>query len=129
MPPLHLFLKVRAVILGVLYLLTWKSGMGSRITPSTIQVETARDLLLHLDCHKSMGLDGIHLRVPRVLAEVITKMLSTIYQCSWSMGEVPEDWRLVNVTPIYKEGCKEDRGNYRPASLTLVPRRLWNRSS
>ena len=26
--------------------------------PSTIQVETVRDLLLYLDCHKAMGLDG-----------------------------------------------------------------------
>ena len=35
-------------------------------------------------------------------------------------GEVPEDWRLANVTPIYKQGCREDPGNYRPVSLTSV---------
>ena len=35
-------------------------------------------------------------------------------------SEVPEDWRLTSVTPIYKKGCKEDPGNYRPLSLTLV---------
>jgi len=35
-------------------------------------------------------------------------------------GEVPEDWRLANVTPIYKKGCREDPGNYRPVSLTSV---------
>ena len=37
------------------------------------------------------------------------------------MGEVPEDWRLANVTPIYKKGCKEDPVNYRSVSLTSVP--------
>ena len=36
-------------------------------------------------------------------------------------GEVPEDWRLADVTPIYKKGHKEYLGNYRPVSLTLVP--------
>jgi len=56
-----------------------------------------------------MGLDGIHSRVLRELAE-----------CSWSTREAPENWRLANVTPIYKKGHKEDPGNYRPVSLTSM---------
>ena len=89
-------------------------------TPLVIQVETVRELILYLDCHKSMGLDGLRPRVLRELAGVISKPLSTIYQCSWLTGEVPEDWRLADVTPIYKKGHKEDPGNYRPVSLTSV---------
>ncbi|KAK4814759.1 hypothetical protein QYF61_026736 [Mycteria americana] len=41
-----------------------------------------------------------------------------------AFGEVPADWRLANVTPIFKKGRKEDPGNYRPVSLTLVPGKL-----
>ena len=78
-------------------------------------------LLHHLDTHKSMGLDGIHPRVLRELVEVLTKPLSIIYQQSWLTGEVPVDWRLANLTPVYKKGRKEDLGNYRPVSLTSVP--------
>ncbi|GAB0188263.1 mitochondrial enolase superfamily member 1 [Grus japonensis] len=78
------------------------------------------DLLHHLDTHKSMRLDRIHPRVERKLAEVLTKSLSIIYQQSWLTREVPVDWRLANVTPIYKKGWKEDLGNYRPVSLTSV---------
>ena len=85
--------------------------------------ETVRDLLLHLECHKSMGPDEFHPRVLRELVEVIAKPLSTIYQHSWLSGEVPEDWRLANVTPIYKKGCKEDLGNYRLLG------KLWRKSS
>ena len=57
----------------------------------------------------------------RELAEEIAELLSIIYQCSLLTGEVPEDWRLANVTSIYKKGRKEDPGNNRPVSLTLVP--------
>ena len=33
---------------------------------------------------------------------------------------MPEDWRLANVTPIFKKGSKTDAANYRPVSLTSV---------
>ncbi|KAK4818984.1 hypothetical protein QYF61_022651 [Mycteria americana] len=82
------------------------------------------DLLHHLDTHKSMGPDEIHPRVLKELAEELTKPLSIIYQQSWLTGEVPADWRLANVTPIFKKGRKEDPGNYRPVSLTSVPGKL-----
>ena len=55
---------------------------GMQNTPPVIQVETVRELLLHLDCHKSMGLNRLHPRVLRELAEVIAKPLSAIYQRS-----------------------------------------------
>ncbi|KAK4811175.1 hypothetical protein QYF61_019806 [Mycteria americana] len=84
-----------------------------------IQGEMVNDLLHHLDTHKSMGLDGIHPRVLKELAEVFTKPLSIIYQQSWLTGDVPVDWRLAN-----KKGRKEDPGNYRPVSLTSVPGKL-----
>ncbi|PKU34385.1 rna-directed dna polymerase from mobile element hypothetical protein [Limosa lapponica baueri] len=85
-----------------------------------IQVEMVRDLLDHLDMHKSMGPEWTHPRVLRELVELFIKLLSIIYQQSWLTGEVPADWRLANVMPIYKKGHKEDPGNYRPVSLTSV---------
>ncbi|KAK4813362.1 hypothetical protein QYF61_003561 [Mycteria americana] len=54
-----------------------------------IQGEMVSDLLHHLDIHKSMGPDEIHLRVLKELADVLTKPLSIIYQQSWLTGEVP----------------------------------------
>ncbi|KAF4796725.1 hypothetical protein TURU_081889 [Turdus rufiventris] len=85
-----------------------------------IQEAAVRELLSHLDVHKSMGPDGIYPRVMRELADELAKPLSIIYQQSWLTGEVPDDCKLANVTPINKKGGKEDPGNYRPVSLTSV---------
>jgi len=74
-----------------------------------------------------MGLDGIHPRVLRELAEELAKPLSIIYQQPWLTGEVPDDWRIVNVTPIYKKGQKKDPRNYRPVSANLVPGKIMQR--
>jgi len=55
------------------------------------------------------------------MVEVLNKTLPTIYQQFWLSGEVQVDWRLTNVTPVYRKDKNEDPGNCRPVSLTLVP--------
>ncbi|KAF4792688.1 hypothetical protein TURU_119135 [Turdus rufiventris] len=56
----------------------------------------------------SKGSDGIHPRLMRELADELAKPLSIIYQQSWHTGEVPDDWKLADVTPVHKKGEKED---------------------
>ncbi|KAK4816993.1 hypothetical protein QYF61_025913 [Mycteria americana] len=68
--------------------------------------ELVQDLLLQLDAYKSMGPDGIH---PSVLKELADES-----------GEVPVDWKLAKVVPVFKKGKKEDPGNHRLVSLTSV---------
>lgn len=77
-----------------------------------IQVERGGDLLLHLDCKKSMGPDAIYPRVLKELMEVVAKPFSIIHQHSWSTREVTEDWGLASVTPIYRKVGMEDAWNY-----------------
>ncbi|KAK4810454.1 LOW QUALITY PROTEIN: hypothetical protein QYF61_004234 [Mycteria americana] len=90
-----------------------------------VDTEIVRDQLYQLNVHKSMGPEGIH---PRVLKELVDAgPLSIIYQRSWESGEVPADWKLANVTPIYKKGVREDPGNYRPVSLTSVPGKIMEK--
>jgi len=52
--------------------------------------------------------------------EVLTMPLSIIYQQSWLTMEVPVDWSLANVIPMYKKGQMKDLWNNRPVSLTSV---------
>jgi len=97
-----------------------KDREGEQNKPPIIQEEAVNDLLCHLDTYKSIGLDGIHPRVLRELVEELAKPLSITDQQPWLTGEVPDDWRIASVTPIYKKGRKEDPRNYRLVSLTSV---------
>jgi len=65
--------------------------------------------------------------VPRELAEELAKPLSIIYHQSCLTGKVPDNWRIVSVTPIYKKGRKEVPGNYKPLKLTSVPGKIMER--
>ena len=71
-----------------------------------IHDEMVLDLLQKLDAHKSIGLDGLHLGVLRELVDVVAKPLSIILCQSWLTGDVPVDWRLANVTPIFRKGLE-----------------------
>ena len=53
-----------------------------------------------------MGPDGLHPRVLRELVGVIAELLSAVYQHSWLSGEIPEDLKPANMTPIFKKGLR-----------------------
>ena len=47
-------------------------------------------------------------------------MLTDIFNSSMESRQVPEDWRVANVTPLFNKGPREELGNHRPVSLTSV---------
>ena len=51
----------------------------------------------------------------------MTVPLTAIFCRSHEEGRAPEFFKQVNVTPIFKKGCKVSASNYRPISLTSVP--------
>ena len=105
--------------LGLPSPLSWRTTNVGTVT-SFVDTEIVRDQLYQLNVHKSMRPDGIHPRVLKELADVKAGALSIICQRSRESGEVPADWKLANVTLIYKKGVREDPGSYRPVRLTSV---------
>jgi len=53
-------------------------------------------------------------------AEVTAPILKLIFERLLNTGDVLYDWRIANVTPIYKKGEHCDPQNYRPISLRCI---------
>ena len=53
-------------------------------------------------------------------AGLLTKPLTRLFNLSLKTGNVPQGWKIANVSPIYKKGSKSDPKNYRPVSLTFI---------
>ena len=70
--------------------------------------------------NKAPGVDGFGTRLfNKELANCIHIPLSIIFRKSLDDGLVPSDWKMANITAIYKTGSRCDACNYRPISLTV----------
>jgi len=57
-------------------------------------------------------------RFIKAVCHEITVPVTLLFNLSMSECKVPHDWKLANVTPIYKQGSRNSPENYRPISLT-----------
>ena len=73
-----------------------------------------------LPMNKPPGPDGIHPRILRQVAYEVAYPLHMLFNISLRVGAVPDLWKGSNITPVYKQGNREDISNYRPVALTSV---------
>ena len=78
------------------------------------------DKLHNLKITKSPGPDGIHPRILYELRYELLEPLNILFQLSYKLGKLPEEWKLGHITAVYKKGNKSDPSNYRPISLTCI---------
>lgn len=77
-----------------------------------------------LNSNKAPGPDELYSRELKELKEVIRYPIKTILMESLETGVVPNDFKIANVTPIFKKGDKTIPANYRPISLTSLVGKL-----
>jgi Reverse transcriptase (RNA-dependent DNA polymerase)/Endonuclease-reverse transcriptase len=96
------------------------TGCRSTISDVKITAKEVKGKIKKLRTDGAAGPDGMGPLLLKELVEEISWPLAKIMRTSLQSGEVPEDWRTANMTPIYKKGARTDPGNYRPVSLTTV---------
>lgn len=87
---------------------------------SSIKMEEVKFKLDNLNVNKSTGPDSIPPRVLYELRNELANPITILFNSSVEGGYVPKEWKLANVSPIFKKGSKSEANNYRPVSLTSV---------
>lgn len=84
-------------------------------------------LLSSIPRKTSSGPDGISSSMLQGIASAIASSLTTLFNRSLSLGQVPVDWKLSNITPVPKGGDPKLVSNYRPISLLSLPSKILER--
>ena len=81
----------------------------------------------NLNPHKACGPDNIPNRLLIELADVIAPSLCEIFNMSLALGVVPLQWKVANITPVFKREEPTLATNYRPISLLCTLSKVLER--
>ena len=85
-----------------------------------IKPEGIVKLLTGLNPSKAAGPDEIPARLLKNLAIELAPVVTSIFSQSLDTGDIPTDWSMAWITPVFKKGTRSDPANYRPVSLTCI---------
>ncbi|MCG8033360.1 MAG: reverse transcriptase family protein, partial [Candidatus Thiodiazotropha taylori] len=107
-------------------LLNDKDAVLPYIVPYTVQTplqdivlapNEVKEILKSLPTGKASGPDGISNRVLKELSSELSAPLSSFFNRSFHIGEVPDTFKVAHVTPVPKGGDRSVVSNNRPISL------------
>ena len=83
-----------------------------------ITFERVQKSIKSMKPNKAAGVDELVSSFIKGCAPGVLQPLVSLFQKSLSETRVPLDWKIANVTAIFKKGSRGDPANYRPVSLT-----------
>ena len=93
---------------------------NTKFSIPNIEKQTIIAYLSHLDVSKATGTDNIGPRLLKLAAPHIADNVAFICNHSISNSTFPNKWKTAKVSPLYKNGPRDDVNNCRPISILPI---------
>ena len=83
-------------------------------------MQEIRDAFAKVKTAKSFGTDNTSSYFMKLALPFIENSLAFLFNTSIETSRFPNSWKVARVTPIFKDGDKAEKSNYRPISVLPV---------
>lgn len=103
---------------------TLESIISEPMSPIEISANGISNVIRKMKLSSASRTDNINSKILKNTQLIISTAFQLLFSQSLSQGQVPSDWKLGKITPLFKNGKKVSPYNYRPISLTSVPSKI-----
>ena len=93
----------------------------------TIELKDIRDAFAKVKTAKSFGIDNISSYFMKLALPYIDTSLASLLNTSIETSQFPDSWKVARITPIFKDGDRTEKSNYRPISVLPVISKLFEK--
>ena len=93
---------------------------NSQLSHINIDSSDVYQTLIKLDPTKAVGCDKIPPRLLKYCATSLTEPITHLLSTSISTCTIPDEWKVHQITPVFKKGDKTNVVNHRPISLLCI---------
>ena len=94
---------------------------------STIQIDEVKEAIRTLKNGKAPGVDNMKAEMLKNMGEKGVELLHEIIEEAWKTQEVPTEWKMSVIIPIYKKGDRRKCTNYRGVSLICSASKIYEK--